>query len=71
MSTTPRLPLRPLARILRARDRGENPEEIARENLRLRHQEMELKSRARAESRLLVLCLAFLICFGTIGGRGF
>ena len=31
-----RTPLRPLARILDARQRGENPKEIERENTRLR-----------------------------------
>jgi len=64
-----RRPLRPLARILPARERGENPDEIARENLRLRHEEIQKKARARAESRLLVLGLAFVIGFATIGLR--
>ena len=64
-----RIPLRPLARILRARDRGENPEAIARENLRLRHEGMRDKSRLRAEGRLLVLGLMFFCAFGLIGTR--
>ena len=44
-----RTPLRPLARILSARQKGENPDTIERENLRLRHEEIRDKSRARAE----------------------
>jgi cell division protein FtsI (penicillin-binding protein 3) len=64
-----RRPLRPLARILRAREKGENPDAIERENLRLRHEEMHDRARARAEGRLLVLGAAFLILFATVGTR--
>jgi cell division protein FtsI (penicillin-binding protein 3) len=64
-----RRPLRPLARILRARDEGENPEAIARENLRLRHEAMQDRARARAEGRLFILGLFFFVAFVTIGGR--
>jgi cell division protein FtsI (penicillin-binding protein 3) len=64
-----RTPLRPLARILRARAEGENPDAIERENLRLRHEEMRDRARARAEGRLLVLGAAFLALFVAIGGR--
>ena len=64
-----RTPLRPLARILHARAHGQNPDAIERENLRLRHEELQDRARARAESRLLVLGLAFLCAFVVIGGR--
>ncbi len=64
-----RTPLRPLARILKARQTGENPDEIERENVRMRHEMMRDKSRQRAESRLLVLALFFLCGFGAVGGR--
>ncbi len=64
-----RTPLRPLARILEARRRGENPDSIERENLRLRHEAMRDKSRARAETRLLCLGLAFFTAFTVIGAR--
>ncbi|MEO0751962.1 MAG: penicillin-binding protein 2 [Pseudomonadota bacterium] len=64
-----RTPLRPLARILQARDRGENPDTIERENIRARHEEMRDKSRRRAEGRLFVLGLFFLFAFATIGAR--
>jgi len=64
-----RTPLRPLARILAARSKGENPDTIERENIRQRHEDMRDKSRARAEGRLLVLAAAFVLAFGTIGLR--
>lgn len=64
-----RTPLRPLARILSARDKGENPDVIERENLQRRHSDMQTRSRARAEGRLLVLGLFFLCAFAAVGGR--
>ncbi len=64
-----RSPLRPLARILKARAQGENPDAIARENLRLRHEAMRDKSRLRAEGRLLMLGAIFVIAFVVVGGR--
>ena len=64
-----RTPLRPLARILEARSRGENPDAIERENIRLRHEEMRDRARRRAEGRLLVLAVAFFCAFGLVGGR--
>ncbi|MCA3454839.1 MAG: penicillin-binding protein 2 [Rhodobacter sp.] len=62
-----RTPLRPLARILSARARGENPDSIERENIRLRQEKM--RDRARAEGRLLLLGIAFIMAFTVIGGR--
>ena len=64
-----RTPLRPLARVLDARSRGENPDAIERENIRLRHEEMSDRARRRAEGRLLVLAVMFFCAFGVIGGR--
>lgn len=64
-----RTPLRPLARILRARDKGEDPSAIEAENKRLRHEEMHDRQRLRAEGRLLVMGAAFALAFGTIGFR--
>ena len=64
-----RTPLRPLARILSARAKGENPDTIERENLRARHDEMRDKARTRAETRLLLLGFAFFMAFSTIGAR--
>ncbi len=62
-----RTPLRPLARVLSARSKGENPDKIERENIRIRHEEMRDKMRVRAESRLLFVGLAFIMGFSLIG----
>lgn len=64
-----RTPLRPLARILDARRRGENPDAIERENLRIRHEQMRDKARSRAEGRLLMMAVMFFCAFGVIGAR--
>ncbi|WCR11688.1 penicillin-binding protein 2 [Paracoccus stylophorae] len=64
-----RTPLRPLARILRARARGENPDEIEAENRRLRHEAIQDKARRRAEGRLVLMSACFVLAFGTVGVR--
>lgn len=64
-----RTPLRPLARILSARAKGENPDAIERENIRLRHEAMRDKARLRAEGRLLLLGAGFVAAFLTVGAR--
>ena len=64
-----RTPLRPLARILRARDRGQNPDAIERENIRSRHESMRDTLRARAETRLFVVGMAFFIGFLVVAVR--
>lgn len=64
-----RTPLRPLARVLDARRKGENPDAIERENRRLRHEQMRDKSRARAEWRLLMMAVLFFCAFAVVGAR--
>lgn len=64
-----RTPLRPLARVLEARAKGENPEAIERENILRRQEEMRDRSRSRAEGRLLVLGGFFLCAFVVVGAR--
>ncbi|MFK7868929.1 MAG: peptidoglycan D,D-transpeptidase FtsI family protein [Roseobacter sp.] len=64
-----RTPLRPLARVLDARAKGENPAAIEKENIRIRHEQMRDQMRQRAEGRLLVLGLFFLLAFGVVAGR--
>jgi len=64
-----RAPLRPLARILDARAKGENPDMIEAENIRLRHEAMRDKSRTRAEGRLAFLGLGFCALFMVVGAR--
>ena len=48
-----RTPLRPLARILKARETGENPDCIEAENRAKRHEEMRDAARNRAGTALL------------------
>lgn len=64
-----RTPLRPLARILDARAKGENPELIERENLRQRHDAMREKTRGQAQFRLALLAACFFSAFSLIGVR--
>jgi len=64
-----RTPLRPLARILEARAKGENPDAIERANIRARHEVMRDKTRLRSEGRLLVLGAFFFFAFVVIGVR--
>ena len=64
-----RTPLRPLARILRARDRGENPDEIEAENRARRHAQIQLRARRRARVRLGLMSMAFFAAFATVGLR--
>ena len=64
-----RTPLRPLARILQAREKGENPDAIERENKRIRHEQMRDHSRLRAEGRLLILGVFFFAAFSVVGAR--
>ncbi|OJH43249.1 penicillin-binding protein 2 [Paracoccus sp. SM22M-07] len=64
-----RTPLRPLARILRARERGEDPDDIEAENRRLRHEALQDRARRRAEGRLMLMAGCFLLAFGTVGVR--
>ncbi|MBS8228220.1 peptidoglycan D,D-transpeptidase FtsI family protein [Vannielia litorea] len=64
-----RTPLRPLARVIAARQSGQNPDAIERENLRMRHEEQRDKLRFRAEGRLFVLGICFFCAFVVIGAR--
>jgi cell division protein FtsI (penicillin-binding protein 3) len=64
-----RTPLRPLARILEARQKGENPDAIERENTRIRHEQMRDHARLRAEGRLFVLGAFFFCAFAVVGAR--
>lgn len=64
-----RIALRPLPRILGARDRGESTAAIERENLRLRNEALRERARDRAELRLVLVMLAFLMLFSAVGVR--
>ena len=64
-----RTPLRPLARIPDPRQRGETPDAIDRENVRIRHEQMRDQARLRAEGRLFVLGAFFFCAFAVVGAR--
>lgn len=64
-----RTPLRPLARILDARAKGENPDRIERENILARGEASREGARVRAERRLKLVVLIFLAGFGLVGLR--
>ncbi|HRM75417.1 MAG TPA: penicillin-binding protein 2, partial [Paracoccus sp. (in: a-proteobacteria)] len=64
-----RTPLRPLARILRAREKGENPDAIEAENRAQRHAEIQEKARGSARSRLFFMAMGFVLAFGTVGTK--
>jgi len=64
-----RTPLRPLARILKAREQGQNPDAIEAENKRIRHEDDRDRARLQAESRLLVMGVAFFCAFLVVGAR--
>lgn len=64
-----RTPLRPLSRILPARERGENTDEIERENIKQRHIAARNKGFERARRRLIILGLMFSCLYGVVGLR--
>lgn len=64
-----RIPLRPLARILRARELGQDPDVIETENRARRHQQRQSGHRKRARFRLGLLSGVFMLAFGTVGVR--
>jgi cell division protein FtsI (penicillin-binding protein 3) len=64
-----RRPLRPLAQILAARIKGQDPDAIELENLRQRHEATRDSDRERAEGRLLVIGIFFLCAFFLVAGR--
>ncbi len=66
-----RIPLRPLASILSARNNGQNPDLIEKQNLKIRHSKMRDKARLQSEGRLLVLGMAFVSAFIVVGLRMF
>lgn len=64
-----RVPLRPLARILRARESGADPDRIEAQNLRARIEAMAEHGWRVAEWRLLLLAGAFFTGFALVGAR--
>ncbi len=64
-----RRPLRPLARILSARAEGKNPDLIEAEERAARLRELHRAERVKAETRLLLLGIVFILGFTTVAGR--
>jgi cell division protein FtsI (penicillin-binding protein 3) len=64
-----RRPLRPLARILTARAQGADPNLVEAEERAARLAERHKAERAKAETRLLLLGIAFVIGFSAVAGR--
>ena len=64
-----RKPLRPLAHVIASRLQGENPNLIEANERSNRNQATQVKTRVRAETRLMLLGLAFILGFCAIGGK--
>jgi cell division protein FtsI (penicillin-binding protein 3) len=64
-----RRPLRPLARVLTARAEGRDPNLVEAEERAARLAAMQRAERARAETRLLLLGVAFVLGFSVVAGR--
>lgn len=64
-----RKPLRPLARIIAARERGQNPDRKEAEARLARAQKRRKREHQLAQVRLVLVALMFLGGFGTIAGR--
>lgn len=64
-----RRPLRPLARILSARAQGHDPDLVEAEERAARLRERHRAERQKAEARLLLLGVAFILGFTTVAGR--
>ncbi len=64
-----RRPLRPLARVLRARAEGEDPNLVEAEERAARLAARHRAERAKAEARLLLLGVVFILGFSTVAGR--
>ena len=67
--TMNRIAIRPLSRILPARLRGEDPDKIERENLKIRHEKIREFERVRSNIRLLLIIVSFACIYTAIGAR--
>ena len=64
-----RSPLRPIAKVLRARESGVDPAVIEAEAKAARLRKQRTAERRRAESRLILLALTFVLAFGAVGWK--
>ena len=64
-----RVAIRPLSRILPARLRGDDPDKIEKENLKIRHEQLRDGERVRSNIRLLLIIVMFVCIYAAIGAR--
>ncbi len=64
-----RRPLRPIAKVLRAREDGVDPALIEAQEKAKRLRKQRTSERRRAESRLILLALTFALAFGAVGWK--
>ncbi len=64
-----RRPLRPIARVLKARETGIDPAMIEAEEKAARMRGQRNAERRRAESRLVLLAMTFVLAFGAVGWK--
>ena len=69
IDTDHRVALRPLSRILSARLRGEDPDKIEKDNLKIRHEKMRDVERVRSNIRLVLILVIFACIYTAIGAR--
>jgi cell division protein FtsI (penicillin-binding protein 3) len=62
-----RIPLRPLGKVLAARQRGESTDAIEQENTRQRNHEIDSREHIKAKGRLVVLAAVFFLSLWRVG----
>ena len=63
INSSGRIPLRPLGKVLAARQRGETADAIEQENTRQRNHEIDSREHTKAKSRLVVLAAVFFCLY--------
>ena len=63
INSSGRVPLRPLGKVLAARQRGETTDAIEQENTRQRNHEIDSREHTKAKSRLVVLAAVFFCLY--------
>ena len=66
INSSGRIPLRPLGKVLAARQRGETTDAIEQENTRQRNYEIDSREHIKAKSRLVVLAAVFFCLYGVL-----
>ena len=66
INSSGRIPLRPLGKVLAARQRGETTDAIEQENTRQRNHEIDSREHIKAKSRLVVLAAVFFCLYGVL-----